>query len=121
MNKEVPALLIVVEGINDRTALSSLSTLYRPKDFKIITTAGDLTTQKGLRPQNIKAALGRHINRFLKIYGYTKKDILWVWFITDMDGSFVSEESIEQQEGCKKFTYTPDKIICNDKSKVSGS
>ncbi|HIV14397.1 MAG TPA: hypothetical protein IAB18_00570 [Candidatus Avisuccinivibrio pullicola] len=118
MKQEKPKLLIIVEGINDSTALTPLSTLYHPRHFSIITTYGDITSQKDSVRSQIKSRLYSHIKQYMDKYGLTRKDIIKVWFITDTDGTFIPEENLKQQPSCEHFIYESDKILCKDRSQA---
>ena len=98
-------LLILTEGVNDRTALSVMTTLYPPQNFAIRITNGDVTSSFDSIRTNIKEKVAAHIKEYLKVSRLKSSDIIEVWLITDTDGTYISDSRIIEDSEHKKFYY----------------
>jgi hypothetical protein len=96
-------VLFIVEGINDKTALAvPLENLLSSENVKCEITDGDLTSD--FYGKNIKAKVGEFVRQYCGKYKLkypsskksTVSDVLEVVLLLDLDGAYVPESSIVQ-------------------------
>lgn len=106
MKKSKKVVLFIVEGTTDETSLGLiLSKLIEDKNivkFKILRT--DITSLHGIYPENIKKELAKQIKDFISSDIYTKKDILKVVHLVDLDGTFIDDKYINYKDGDIKYS-----------------
>ena len=122
-------VFLIFEGISDYDALYiPISRLYEEVDESIEVMygfiedkdqeCGDITSKNGVKPENIEEIMTKiifvpNLNRD----GVYPKDLLEVIHFIDMDGSYVSDDTIVFDANCIKTEYS-DKIYTNDKKKI---
>jgi len=110
MTPKKKVVLLIVEGFNDQTALAvSLEELLTDENVKFEITNGDITAD--YIGKNIAAKIGDCVNSHCKIYGFEKSDILEVVLLVDMDGAYISPESIIHHCDHDTPYYNSDKIL----------
>lgn len=117
MKKKV--LFVIVEGPSDNTALQNVIDDMFPNDKVIVcVTYGDITTDKGTNPQNIKSKIGDTVNKARKNYSLKKSDFLGIVHFIDMDGSYIDDSKIIEDSEADKILYYPTEIRTSDKQKI---
>lgn len=111
-------VLILVEGISDKSALSLIETFYKSKKLKVYTTEGDITSDILTNASNCKIKLENIIKKFREDKKLKKDDISEVVHIIDTDGAFIPDKDIVIDKTLSHFYYTLDCIKANSKRKV---
>lgn len=127
-------ILVIVEGQTDENMLSvALSELFEEVDENIelvfaklrddddsdIERGGDITTKYGITPEKIEKVINKMaISQCLQDYGLYAKDISEVIQIVDLDGAFISDESIQFGD-VKTTRYEADAIITSDVLRIA--
>jgi hypothetical protein len=110
MTPKKKVVLFILEGFNDQTALAAaLDNLLTTENAVFEVTDGDITSDKS--GKNVVSKIGDCVNLHCKKYGYEKSDILEVVLLTDMDGAYINQESIVQNDDYIKPYYNADKIL----------
>ena len=109
-NKKI--LLFLVEGKSDEVALSlALSNLYETEMVHVQITHGDITTKDEIRPNDIAKEVAQYVKKFATEYGLKPSDFCKLVHIVDMDGAYISDEAITEDQKLCKPVYELDKII----------
>lgn len=106
-------LLVIAEGISDKEALGYiLSNLFANEIVNIQITNDDITTRKGCSPSNIV----NKIVETIKLSGsiYKAKDFSEIVHIVDMDGAFIPDNNIQEDNSFENPYYDIDKIVTKD-------
>lgn len=109
------AVLIIVEGPSEDTALSVLKDFFPAESVKILIAHGDITTKKGQSPATVRSYMKTFIyDNFMNIYKLNTKDIIQIIHIVDTDGAFINDEKIIYDQNANHYQYFTDKILTND-------
>lgn len=105
-------VLVIVEGPSDADSLE----LYFSKFFDSNTVHmkimyGDITSKRGINQSNIKARLGNEIKVYAENNHFKAADVQQIIHLVDMDGAFVDDSVIIEDETKDKFVYTFENII----------
>lgn len=105
-------VLVIVEGPSDADSLE----LYFSKFFDSNTVHmkimyGDITSKRGINPSNIKARLGNEIKVYAENNHFKATDVQQIIHLVDMDGVFVDDSVIIEDETKDNFVYTLESII----------
>lgn len=105
-------MLVIVEGPSDADSLE----LYFSKFFDSNTVHmkimyGDITSKRGINPSNIKARLGNEIKVYAENNHFKATDVQQIIHLVDMDGVFVDDSVIIEDETKDNFVYTLESII----------
>lgn len=112
-------VLVIVEGPSDDTALGIVLHQIFDKDFVYVHIMhGDITTQKGVRPDNIVAKIGDKVRAYAKSQHYSSKDFKQIIHIVDTDGAYVPDEKIISTPGADSISYETDGIHAPDKQGI---
>lgn len=112
MAKAIPTVLFIVEGISDKTALRKIfQKLYKNKEINFEVTDGDITSDKSITVKNIEDKIYEIVKKFMDDKKLSKKNIIQIVQIFDMDGTFIKDQFIEAGENVK-FEYTLTSIKC---------
>ena len=109
-------MLVIVEGPSDADSLE----LYFSKFFDSNTVHmkimyGDITSQKGINQSNIKARLGNEIKVYAENNHFKAADVQQIIHLVDMDGAFVDDSVIIEDETKDKFVYTLESVIVQNR------
>ena len=116
MSKKV--ILFLVEGGTDITSLElALEKLFKNLNVILYITKGDLTSNKDIKPMNIKSKLGEKIKEALDRKKLQSKDIIKVIHIMDTDGTYINEKAIFYKD-VESFFYSEDGIYYKDTEAV---
>ena len=105
-------MLVIVEGPSDADSLE----LYFSKFFDSNTVHmkimyGDITSKRGINQSNIKARLGNEIKVYAENNHFKAADVQQIIHLVDMDGAFVDDSVIIEDETKDKFVYTLESVI----------
>lgn len=112
-------VLFIVEGITEKESLELLLTELVEDNSQIIfeVVGGDLTSHRDTHSRNIKDKL----TEIIKDGGKRKfipSDYQEVVHLVDMDGIFIEEDNIYQDNTVDGFIYQDDGIYANDRDRV---
>ena len=100
-------ILFIVEGINDQTCLGGvLEQILDSNEVRFQMTCGDITTRNVIDEYNIKREIGTVVKQFKDKYHLRPEHFMEVVHLIDMDGAFISEDCI--------FEEDTDKVIYKD-------
>lgn len=118
MGKMKKVVLFVVEGSTDETALQPiLKKLLQNDKVKFDVLHRDITSDIKCTTKNIKEKIGREINEYLDVSKLKKKDIKEIVHLIDTDGSFITDDAIEEKKQ-GEIEYTEEKILVKNKEKL---
>lgn len=110
-------ILFIVEGLHDKISLEiSLEQLLKDHKISFHITHGDIFSDNKTTKSNFKDEL----NLVLTGSGirFDKSDYHSIVHICDLDGTYISNDSIIFDESAENFQYTEDNIISNNVSNV---
>lgn len=112
-------VLVIVEGPSDADSLE----LYFSKFFDSNTVHmkimyGDITSKRGINQSNIKARLGNEIKVYAENNHFKAADVQQIIHLVDMDGAFVDDSVIIEDETKDKFVYTLESVIVPNRQVV---
>ena len=117
MRKKI--ILFIVEGPSDEIALGSVFiNLFSNDKVLIDVIHGDITSDNNITPSNIMGKLGDNIRNYLKLKGLGKTDLQRVIHIVDIDGAYIEDSSVIQDDNCQKIRYTTQSIFTAHKDKI---
>ena len=104
-------ILVIVEGSSDDTALGfALSQIFDKHTVHIEIMHGDITADYSIQPINIAAYLGKEVKKYANNNHFTPKHFQKVIHIVDMDGAYIPEASVIQDDSLEKVLYTLEEI-----------
>ena len=115
-------ILFLVEGPNDETALAAPLTHFfetsttRVEISEIQPTYGDISSKDEALP--MPTEVNKHLQRFLDSEGFYKEDIAAVVLLLDMDGAYIPDSAIVEDNQHSKTFYKSDQIRCMPKEKI---
>ena len=112
-------VLFIVEGITEQESLELLLTELIQDNSQVIfhVVSGDITSDKDVRASNIKGKLTEAIKDGGK-RKYRPSDYREVIHLVDMDGAFISEENIFQDDTVSGFAYKEEGIYTSDRDRI---
>lgn len=112
-------VMVIVEGISDEIALEgSLRNIYQDREVRFKVVRSDITSDRDSNSRNIKIKVADLIKSEMSRSSLDREDILKVVHIVDMDGAYISKDSIIESENCEGFNYSETGITATDKEKV---
>lgn len=112
-------VLVIVEGPSDDVALGIMLNQIFDKDAVYIHIMhGDITTKRGVRPDNILAKIGNVIRGYAKSQHYKSSDFKQIIHITDTDGAFIPNEKIINDFSSEKIIYESDGIHTTNRQSI---
>ena len=100
-------VFVIVEGPSDDEALGVIFTrLYDKNAVHVEITHGDITSDFSVNPGNIVSRIGNLVRGYARSYHYRAADFQEVIHLIDMDGAYVPETAIVEDEQAKKPLYT---------------
>lgn len=112
-------VFVIVEGPSDETALGiALNQVFDKESVYVHIMHGDITTRKGVNPQNIIAKVGNEIKSYAKSNHFKQTDFKQIIHIVDTDAVYLLEDKIFEDSSDSKISYQDDGIHTNDKNKV---
>lgn len=112
-------VLVIVEGPSDDVALGiTLNQIFDKDAVYIHIMHGDITTKRGVRPDNILAKIGNVIRGYAKSQHYKSSDFKQIIHITDTDGAFIPNEKIINDFSSEKVIYESDGIHTTNRQSI---
>ena len=107
------AVLFIVEGSSDKTALEKIfRTIYRnDRNIEFRFTGGDITSDPDITLTNVQDRIKKIIHGFLSDNKLKTSDIFQVIQIFDMDGAYIDDSFIIQDD-VDQVTYSSESIKC---------
>ncbi len=107
------AVLFIVEGSSDKTALEKIfRTIYRKdRNIEFRFTGGDITSDPDITVTNVEDRIKKIIHGFLSDNKLKPSDIFQVIQIFDMDGAYI-DDSFIIQDNVDQVTYFSESIRC---------
>lgn len=113
-------VFIIVEGPSDQDALELLlNNIFEPNSVFVHVTYGDITSKTGNNASNIIKKVTEEIIGYAKNNHFDKVHFQQVIHIIDMDGAYVSEDCIIEDETAGKTMYSPDSIKTRNKQGIA--
>ena len=111
-------VFVIVEGPSDDEALGMFFTKHFESDMVYVNVMyKDITSQSNITTTNILAEIKKVVENYVvNTMHLGKKDIKEIIHIIDMDGAFIDDCLIIEDEKCLKTQYTPINIYCKNKS-----
>jgi len=108
-------IFVIVEGPSDEEALGViLNRFYDQNAVHVHIMRKDITSEKGVRPSNIFSKMGDEIRRYTRENHFEKKHFQEIIHLVDMDGSYIPNENIVEDEAAVKPVYSETQIrTCN--------
>ena len=108
-------VFVIVEGMTDEVSLgAAISKVYDEDSVYVHIMHGDITTRKGVNGGNVVAKVGNEIKQYAASNHYKNSDFKQIIHIVDMDGAFVPDEIIIEEDGISGIIYETDKIRSNN-------
>ena len=120
MSAQGNIILAIVEGPSDATALvDPLSKLLRNSQLRDLIADGDITlrylyakSHPGMTGSNMEKVMTKLIDADIKRrHVYVRNDVTAVIQILDLDGAFVPDGHVSQDEGLEERRYTENSIL----------
>lgn len=100
-------VLIIVEGPSDAEALEVVLTkLYSKNKIHVHIKFGDITSERETNSGNILAKLGEILKKCKEKYNLREDDFHEIIHIVDMDGAFISDDAIVEDEVADRPIYS---------------
>lgn len=117
--KSKKVVLFIVEGPSDQSALSViLSKIFDQDEVYVYVVHGDVTTEKGVTPQNIVRKVNAFIKEHMSTYRLRKADMLQVVHLMDTDGAYAPDDVITEMVTVPKTIYNPGQIIAANRQRI---
>ena len=99
-------VFIIVEGPSDEEALGTLfCKIFDNNSVYVHIMHKDITTDRGIKPENILAKLGNEVRKYAKANHFTNQDFQEIIHIVDMDGVYVPDECVVENSKNTKTIY----------------
>lgn len=119
-SKRLKAVLVIVEGPSEQTALEHPFTkMFDPAEVRVDIVHGDITADERSLPSTILGAVGKRVRDYASRYGMKQGDILRVIHVVDTDGVYIPDANvIEDSAHCGRPVYSETDIRAAPKSNV---
>lgn len=112
-------IFTIVEGPSDEEALAVLmSRIYDKNMVHFHILHHDLTTVFGVEPNNVVSKVGDLVKEYARQNPFKQSDFYQIIHIVDMDGAFVSDEVIVEDENHEKPYYSETEIRTKNKAGI---
>lgn len=95
-----------------------LSKIFDQNEVHVHVVHGDVTTRRGVMPNNIVNNVNAFIKEHMNKYRFRKTDMLQVVHLIDTDGAYVSADAVLEDSSILKTLYKHDRIIANNKQRI---
>ena len=113
--KEKKVVIVIVEGLSDKTVLSGiLPKLSEDYIFRFKIIHGDLLTQTSVMSDTIIANVSKQVSYAVSEYKYQPNDIHAIIHVIDLDAVFLNNEQIIERENINKVYYTSTAMYVKD-------
>lgn len=100
-------VFVIVEGPSDDEALGVLlNKIYDKSTVHVHIVHGDVTIAGGVISSTILAMLGKILKTYMDAYHFTKIHFQEIVHIVDMDGTYIPNEAIIEDETAQKLIYS---------------
>lgn len=108
-------MFVIVEGPSDEEALGViLNRFYDQNAVHVHIMRKDITSEKGVKPSNIFSKIGDEIRQYARENHFEKKHFQEIIHLVDMDGAYIPDENIVEDEEAVKPVYSETEIrTCN--------
>lgn len=116
MTQKKKVVLFIVEGITDEISLGHVLSRLIESDTSRVRfrlTECDITSKFGNSVQDMPKKICEEVNIFMNKYRYTKKDLLEVIHLVDIDGAFIDDSCIIEDCAADKPIYSLTNIYTN--------
>ena len=105
-------VFIIVEGPSDDEALGVLfNRIFDRNSVFVHIMHRDITTDRGVRQDNILSRLGNEVRTYAKSNHFTNKDFQEIIHITDMDGAYVLQNILSiRRKGSQRVLLKPSSL-----------
>lgn len=112
-------VFIIVEGPSDEEALGTLfCKIFDNNSVYVHIMHKDITTDRGIKPENILAKLGNEVRKYAKANHFTNQDFQEIIHIVDMDGAYVPDECVVENSKITKTIYSTSNILTSSVSNI---
>lgn len=112
-------VFIIVEGPSDEEALGTLfCKIFDNNSVYVHIMHKDITTDRGIKPENILAKLGNEVRKYAKANHFTNQDFQEIIHIVDMDGVYVPDECVVENSKITKTIYSTSNILTSSVSNI---
>lgn len=112
-------IFIIVEGPSDEEALGViLSKLFSSNTVYVHIMRCDITTVNGSTPSNIINKVCDEIKQYAKDNHFTKTHFQEIIHLVDMDGAYISNKLVIEDNTLQDHMYLPDKIRTPNKQGI---
>lgn len=112
--KRKKVVLVIVEGPSDEEALGAiLSRYFDENEVRVYVRRGDITTEKGNKCSNIIKKVNECVKQHMALYSLRRTDYKEIIQVADMDGAFVPDSAIVEDEDAYKPIYSEKEIRTN--------
>lgn len=108
-------IFVIVEGPSDEEALGViLNRFYDQNAVHVHIMRKDITSENGITPSNIFSKIGNEIRQYAKSNHFNQKHFQEIIHLIDMDGAYVPNERVIEDENAKNPVYAETEIrTCN--------
>lgn len=112
-------IFAIVEGPSDEEALAVImSRIYDRNSVYFHILHYDLTSEFGVEPNNVVSKVGDLVKSYARQNPFKQSDFYQIIHIVDMDGAFVSNDVIVEDESYEKPNYSEIEIRTKNKSGI---
>ena len=112
-------IFAIVEGPSDEEALAVImSRIYDRNSVYFHILHHDLTSEFGVEPNNVVSKVGDLVKSYARQNPFKQSDFYQIIHIVDMDGAFVSNDVIVEDESHEKPNYSETEIRTKNKSGI---
>lgn len=117
--KPKQVILVIVEGMSDKTVLSGLlPKLFGDYVFRFKIVHGDILTQASVTRDEILAHVNKQLSYAMQEYKYRADDIKEVIHLVDMDGVYINQESIKEVKEISHIQYGREVMYVKDFNQI---
>lgn len=117
--KPKQVILVIVEGMSDKTVLSGLlPKLFGDYVFRFKIVHGDILTQASVTRDEILAHVNKQLSYAMQEYKYRADDIKEVIHLVDMDGVFINQDNIKEVKEISHIQYGREVMYVKDFSQI---
>lgn len=119
MMKSKKVILVIVEGMSDKTVLSGLlPKMFGDYVFRFKIIHGDLLTQSSVTRNQILLHVNKQLSYAMSEYKYRADDIKEVVQLVDLDAVYIDPTGIEERENISRVYYAKDRMYVKDYTQI---
>lgn len=117
--KSKQVILVIVEGMSDKTVLSGLlPKIFGDYVFRFKIVHGDLLTQTTINRDEILKNVNKQLSYAMNEYKYRADDIKEVIHLVDLDAVYIDEKRIVENQDISRIQYGKDVMYVKDYSQI---